>query len=946
MTTFITSRRQFMQSAASAAVLSTLPSLALAATANDGSKPRPVADTVLRWLDGAAPARFDGATLGVPWPRGVLRASAKGALQLRLAGAGAPAVQSWPLAYWPDGSLKWTAHAVAASAQRAGGSATASRGGGTAAAGAPAAGAPAAGSAAEAWRLEAGAPVAVAGAVAVRQTTALITVTVGPTVWTIPTSGEHLIASAVRGGRTIVQDVKLLALRQDGPEPDETGTVTRQRYTSRVEKVTVEQTGPVRATLKLDGKHSGNGRDWLPFSVRLYFYAGAENVRIVHTFIFDGNAKQDFIAGLAVTARVPMTDPAYDRHIRYAGEGIGVWGEAVRPVTGLRRDPGDAFRAAQVAGQALPPLAGMAKPVQDGMQWIPQWNDFSLTQLSADGFILRKRTAAGQAWIDVNGGTCSKGLAYVGGASGGVALGLRDFWQRATTRLDVRNAAGDMADITAWLYSPSAPALDMRPYRAVNGMDTHDKQIAGLNIIYEDYEEGWDSATGVARTSELQLWALSTTPSHDAFSHMAEQVANPARLVLAPERIHQCAVFGDWDVVDTGTPGRRLLEEKLSAQLDQYLREVEQHRWYGFWNYGDVMHAYDNDRHMWRYDIGGYAWDNSELSTDLWLWYSYLRTGRADLFRMAEAMTRHTGEVDVYHLGPFKGFGTRHGVQHWSDSSKQPRVSNAAYRRIYYFLTADERAGDLMRELLDSDADLHKVDISRKLAPNAARAAPDGMINASFGTVWGSLIAAWLAEWERTGDTRWRDKIVNGMQTIGGLKRGWFASAAPYDPKTGKFGGAGDYFQFSNLNGVFGVVEMNSELLALVDVPAYRKTWLAYCRAYNAPKEDLVALLGRDPGGRGMTNTNSRMTAYAAYHERDRALALRTWREFFGNDFAKNAARDAPRRIDGTATLRPLIEQPNIGTNGAAQWGLSAIQNMALVGDSLDEAARAAGLLR
>ena len=39
-------------------------------------------------------------------------------------------------------------------------------------------------------------------------------------------------------------------------------------------------------------------------------------------------------------------------------------------------------------------------------------------------------------------------------------------------------------------------------------MDTHAKQIAGLNITYEDYEAGWDSATGVARTSELQLWVL------------------------------------------------------------------------------------------------------------------------------------------------------------------------------------------------------------------------------------------------------------------------------------------------------------------------------------------------------------------------------------------------------------------------------------------------------
>jgi hypothetical protein len=55
--------------------------------------------------------------------------------------------------------------------------------------------------------------------------------------------------------------------------------------------------------------------------------------------------------------------------------------------------------------------------------------------------------------------------------------------------------------------------------------------------------------------------------------------------------------------------------------------------------------------------ISAVSRDNSELSTDLWLWYAYLRTGRADVFRMAEAMTRHTGEVDVYHLGRFKGSG-------------------------------------------------------------------------------------------------------------------------------------------------------------------------------------------------------------------------------------------------------------------------------------------------
>ncbi len=912
MTETTPSRRRFLRSATALPLLGTVPAISQAVTANTGAKPSPVSGTALRWLDGKAPARFEGCTLGVPWPRGTLRLPANKRLDFTL-GAGGPAMQSWPLAYWPDGSLKWTAHAVAG------------------------------GATAEGWDLRQGKPAR--GTVSVKDGADAVVVSAGELAWTVPKAGEHLVKSATRAGRVTMQNLRLVALRQDGAQLEGSGSVSRQPFTSKLTKVTVEQTGPVRAVVKLDGMHSDGARDWLPFSVRLYFHSGSDSVRIVHSFIYDGDAEKDFIAGLGVTAQVPMLDQTHDRHVRFSGEGVGVWGEAVRPVTGLRRDPGQAYKDAQVAGRALPPLAGMAKAVQDGLQWIPEWGDFSLAQLSPDGYKLQKRLRAGRAWIDSNAGTRSKGLLYAGGASGGVALGLKDFWQRAPVQLDVRQAATPMAEVTAWMWSPMAPAMDMRSYRAEDGMDTHEKQIAGLNITYEDYEAGWDSAHGVARTSELQLWVLGATPSHAALSTMAEQVANPARLVLDPQRIHQCGVFGDWDPVDAGTPARKLIEDRLSLQLDQYLRETEQHRWYGFWSYGDVMHAYDSDRHMWRYDIGGYAWDNSELSTDLWLWYSYLRTGRADLFRYAEAMTRHTGEVDVYHLGRFKGFGTRHGVQHWSDSSKQPRVSNAAYRRIYYFLTADERVGDLMRELLDSDQDLHKVDISRKLKQPGAR--PDAFIGASFGTVWGSLIAAWLAEWERSGDTRWRDKIVNGMQSIAALKYQWFAAGAPYDHRTGRFHGPGDKASFSNLNGVFGVVEMNSELLTLVDVPGYRKAWLQYCRTYNAPKEDIVALLGRDPGGRGMGDTNSRMTAYAAYQERDRALSLRAWREFFQSDWLKqDGGRNTVRRLDGPALLRPLDELPGIGTNGSAQWGLAAIQHMALGGDTLDEAARAAGLVR
>ena len=66
-----------MQSAITAAVLSTLPSMAFAATANNGGQAEPVGETLLLWLDGKAPARFEGATLGVPWPRGAMRSTTR-----------------------------------------------------------------------------------------------------------------------------------------------------------------------------------------------------------------------------------------------------------------------------------------------------------------------------------------------------------------------------------------------------------------------------------------------------------------------------------------------------------------------------------------------------------------------------------------------------------------------------------------------------------------------------------------------------------------------------------------------------------------------------------------------------------------------------------------------------------------------------------------------------
>jgi hypothetical protein len=693
--------------------------------------------------------------------------------------------------------------------------------------------------------------------------------------------------------------------------------------------------------VRIDGKHrlkADEGRAWLPFTVRLYFYAGSDSVRVLHTFVFDGDENKDFISGLGLRFAVPVSDALQDRHVRFAGENGGVWGEAVRTLTGLRRDPGVDVRAAQVAGQPTPPAEQLPRAVGSRLSLIPSWGDFSLSQLSADGFQIRKRTKPGHGWIRAGAGKRAAGLGYVGGATGGgMAFGLRDFYQRHPTQVDIRDAASeDAAEVTVWFWSPDAPPMDLRFYHDGLGMNTHPQEREGLEITYEDYEKGWGTPQGVARTSELCLWALPSTPPREKFAALATTLQSPPLLTCRPEHLHTADVFSNWSLPERRTASQKAIEDQLDYLLNLYKNQIEQRRWYGFWDYGDVMHSYDRDRHEWSYDVGGFAWANSELSPDLWLWYSYLRSGRADIFRMAEAMTRHTSEVDVYHAGRFRGFGSRHNVQHWGDSSKQPRVSTAAYRRIFYYLTADERTGDLMREPLDSDQRLRFVDIGRKLRPEGSP--PLQQTHVGFGSDWCSLAAAWLTEWERTGDKKWRDRIVNGMRTIGALPRGWFAGGSAYDPDTGRFLGPGDTISISHLNAVFGAVEINAELLSLLEVPEYKKAWLLYCRAYNAPPAEQERIVGTNLKKLNLGEAHSRLTAYAAAGTNDPALAARAWGEFFQGAAGLGVHKDLTlQRIAGSAVLNPVDEGFAMSTNATSQWGLTAIENLALIGKYLPE---------
>ena len=877
-------------------------------------------NVLIRWIDGQAPTEISGGTTwGMPFPRG----SVQGTEALAVTDAAGTPVpsQAWPLATWPDGSLKWAGVAL-----------------------------PATGSPSDTYNVTAdagtasaaGQPPSDGSSVTVTESADALTIDTGALQMVIDRVGPSLFRSLSRHGEPVARDARLVSFLQDGV-PEGAGTASRDAFTGEVTAVVLEQSGPVRAVVRLEGRHrqdgaGGKGRSWLPFVVRFYFYANARSVRMVHSFIWDGDAGRDFLAGLGVRFTVPLEAELHNRHIRIAGADGGFLTEAVRGLTGLRRDPGADVRGAQVAGRTTPPAETWNPEVSRRLHLIPAWGDYTLSQLSADGFELRKRTAAGHGWVGISGGTRAAGFCSLSDTRGGLGVGIKDFWQSHPGQLDIRGAAGSEASLTAWLFSPEAQPMDLRFYHDGMGQETFGEQLEGLEITYEDYEPGFGNPTGIARTHELTLFAYEATPSTESLAADAAAASTPALLQATPEYLHSAGIFGDWSPVDRSTPARARLEDRLDFLFDFYAGQVEQRRWYGFWNYGDLMHTYDLDRHVWRYDVGGYAWDNSELSPDLWLWYSYLRSGRADIFRFAEAMTRHTGEVDVYHLGPWKGLGSRHNVQHWGCSAKQLRISTPAYRRFYYYLTADERTGDLLSELVDSDQNFLGLDPVRKVRPDAATYRPNrGALGVGLGTDWGSLAATWLTDWERTGNPRSRDRLLGTMADIGALKYGFLTGEALYDLDRGRFDTTREQISVSHLSAVFGLVEICSELVDLVDDPEFERSWLQYCRLFLASKDEQVEAVGQALEGIYLTQAHSRLTAYAAARLQDAGLAAQAWEHFAGGgEHLNHGAAFSLRKMEPPFVLLPVDEAPTVSTNDAAQFGLAVIQNLALAGRHLD----------
>ncbi len=857
---------------------------------------------LLNWLGGIKPELASGVSWGVPWAPGTIHKS--DTFHLRSADGPALPLQSWTLAYWPDGSVKWTGVATVIDAG-ASGPFTLTRGAG----------------------MTEGGP-----RLRVTRDGRSIHVDTGPLQCRIPIEGTAFIESMTIDGREIAGPARLVCSLEDRAQWESSGTLRFENFASELKSVAVEQDGPVRGVIRIDGGHKAESgaRNWLPFTVRLYFYAGQTPIRMIHSIIFDGDEHQDFIRSLGVAFDVPMREEVQNRHVRFSGQEDGLWAEPLQPLVGRRflGPRGNTIYADQLAGKRILNKENFDPAGQKLLTDLAIWDSYKLTQLDADAFTIQKRTNPQSCWLHAGDGKRASGLAFVGDVSGGIGISVRNFWQSYPAALEVHNATTKVAQLYAWLWSPDASAMDLRHY---------DTKAHDLNSSYEDVQPGFSTPNGIGRTSELVLFPSASVPSREDAVKQAKLAQEPPLLVCPPEYLHSRPVFGVWSLPDRSTPYKKAMEDDLEAALAMYLREVEQRHWYGFWDFGDVMHSYDAARHMWRYDIGGFAWDNTELGTDMWLWYSFLRTGRSDVFRMAEAMTRHTSEVDTYHSGRFAMLGSRHNVRHWGDGAKEARISQAAFRRFFYYLTTDERTGDIMHSVIDADYKLLEIDPMRLASPLKGPKKYPARIRG--GPDWLAYVGNWMTEWERTGNTKYRDKIIAGMDCIAKMPYGFMTGPNAmygYDPVTGMMYPLGDDpFGVYNLQIIQGGAEVVLELNQIIDHPGWKKAWLQYCRLTSAPK-DVVAkdMQTGNEGAEGQYAGGGRLAAYAYMETKNPAFARRA---VSGPNagYGLRPGMYTPRQVNRPNVLKPIEEVPTMSTNSVAQSSLNMIEVLQMCADQL-----------
>jgi hypothetical protein len=139
-------------------------------------------------------------------------------------------------------------------------------------------------------------------------------------------------------------------------------------------------------------------------------------------------------------------------------------------------------------------------------------------------------------------------------------------------------------------------------------------------------------------------------------------------------------------------------ENYLELIINWLLYSQRKWRWYGMWDYGDMIVTFRASEKKWTVPSLRTGWTHgTEVGGNEALLRAYVRTGKREYFKAGAAFSRHILDVDTM----LNGLGTRHSPIH---SGRGAEVCHTMHRGIftYYWLTGDLRAWEVVCKLVET----------------------------------------------------------------------------------------------------------------------------------------------------------------------------------------------------------------------------------------------------
>ena len=451
----------------------------------------------------------------------------------------------------------------------------------------------------------------------------------------------------------------------------------------------------MRAAVCIKGFHaSASGLYLCPYTLRIHAYAGKNDLRLCHTFVFDQNPDVLEFSEVGMSIPLALGD---DRRMSFGG--------------------------------------------QDKAHWAKRWKHAEYLQSSDISYQV---TRDGELFGE---GEKTRGWTTLCGSQASAFVAIRDFWQQYPKGYEL---TADGIDVQFWPASYGEPLVFSTPWKetAVRFNGTRDEATV-KRILEENPTEPLNLKSFAAETTDDILWIESMVDKYaperpashnDTGTQDGVGAAKTHELLLrfkaepiGDEEAEELGVCVQEPVIAPAEPAymwRTRAARDLFGGIDPRFSEVDnlldgiveriaiepmqRSRLWGFWRFGNMCCShttgsglayeahYHTDPVEGMRHVGPY---NNEADDPCWgVWTQFLRTGKRRFFLAASGFSRAMGDVGICHAHPAKpsvvGLMHYHSGHQWTGGYSPSHTLNTTHFLHYYF-TGDRRMREIGLEVAD-----------------------------------------------------------------------------------------------------------------------------------------------------------------------------------------------------------------------------------------------------